>query len=62
MTKSQLSTEGQQIALDLVIGILSEAYEPLFGKKKELEALEKTEDVEVALMAINLRLDTLGKV
>jgi hypothetical protein len=62
MTKSQLSTEGQQIALDLIIGILSEAYEPLFGKKKELESLEKTEDVEFALMAINLRLDTLGKV
>jgi hypothetical protein len=62
VTKSKLSTEGQQIAIDLIIGILSEAYEPLFDKKKELEALEKTEDVEVTLMAINLRLDTLGKV
>lgn len=62
MSGNPLSTEAQQIALDLVIGILSEAYEPLFDKKKELESLEETEDVELALMAINLRLDTLGKV
>ena len=62
MTESQLNTQGQQIAIDLVIGILSESYEPLFAKQKELEALEKTEDIELALMAIKLRLDTLGKV
>lgn len=62
MTQSQLNTEAQQIALDLVIGVLSEAYEPLFNKKKELELLEETEDVKFALIAINLRLDTLGKV
>lgn len=62
MNKSQLNTEGQQIAIDLIIGILSEAYESLLEKKKELESLEKTEDVGFALIAINLRLDTLGKV
>lgn len=62
MTESQLNTEGQQIAIDLIIGVLSEAYETLFEKKKELESLEKTEDVKFALMAINLRLDTLAKV
>lgn len=62
MSKSQLSTEAQQIALDLIIGVLSEAYIPLFDKKKELELLEETEDVKFALMAIHFRLDTLGKV
>lgn len=62
MPQSKLNTEAQQIAIDLIIHVLNEACEPLFKKKKEFELLDETEEVKLALLVINMRLDTLGKV
>lgn len=61
MSELPLNTEAQRYAIDLIISVLHDAYVPLFEKKKELESLEKSEEVEFSLTAINLRLDTLGK-
>lgn len=62
MSNSQFSTEAQQVALDLIISILNEAYAALLNKKEELELLKETADKRAELMVINIRLDTLGKV
>ena len=62
MSESPLSTESQQYAIDVIISMLHDAYVPLFDKKKELESLERSEEVEFSLTAVNLRLDALGKV
>lgn len=62
MGQSKISTEAQQIVLNLLIDLVSDASEPLFMKKQELELLEKNESIEFDLMAINLRLDLLGKI
>jgi hypothetical protein len=62
MPKYPLDTESQQYTIDIIIGMLHDAYVPLFEKKKELESLERSEDVEFSLTAVNFRIDALGKV
>lgn len=62
MPKFLLDTESQQYAIDVIIGMLHDAYVPLFDKKKELESLERSEEIEFSLTAVNLRIDALGKV
>ncbi len=62
MSELPLSTEPQQYAIDLVVSMLQDTYTSLFEKKKELESLEKTEEVNSSLNIIQFRLDTLGKV
>jgi hypothetical protein len=60
--ENPFSTEQQQYAIDVIIAALHDAYAPLCNKKKELELLEKTEEVKDSIDVISLRLDVLIKV
>lgn len=62
MENSSFSTEREQYAVGVVRDALKNVYAPLFDKMKELESLQKTEDVLNALLVIKLRLDALGKI
>jgi hypothetical protein len=60
--ENPFSTEQQQYAIDVIIAALHDAYASLYDKKKELELLEKTEEVIDFIAVISLRLDVLIKV
>ena len=62
MSDDEFSTEPQQIAIDVIIYALRNAFVPLLDKKKEIELLEQTKEIKWKLALIDIRLDAMVKI